>query len=414
MSFSRRDLLKLAGMSGLSTLLPEEKAPPEPIAALKPHLEGVEPIRVEEHKARLLRAQGLMGEAGLDALVLGPGTSLRYFTGAKWTLSERFFGVVLPAKGEPTWITPAFERLRAEEQIRVGGDIRAWEEDESPYARVAGALRDHKAAAVGIEEALPFAFSEGIGHASPSSRLASATAVTAGCRMIKDSHEIALMRRACEITVLAHQAVFRSLREGMTQEEVAHLSSVAHDRLGAHGGSLVLFGSDAAFPHGTTKPQPLKAGDFVLIDGGGDVHGYLSDITRTGVFSKRATDRQRKVWETVRKAQEAAFSALKPDVPCEEVDGAARRVIETAGFGSHYATFKHRLGHGIGMDGHEWTYLVRGNRTLLRPGMCFSNEPGIYIPGELGCRLEDIMYVTGTGGDHMAAWPGTPEEPAVL
>jgi Xaa-Pro dipeptidase len=355
-----------------------------------------------------------MAGAGLDAIVIGPSTSLRYFTGARWGLSERFFGAVIPKKGLPVWVTPAFERTRAEEQIRIGTDIRAWEEDESPYALVAGALRDANAQKVGVEETLPYVFSEGISRSAPQVHLESATGVTAGCRMIKDAHEIALMRRACEITVHAHRAVFASLKEGMTQEEVAHLSKAAHEKLGIEGGSLVLFGADAAFPHGTTKPGPLKPGEFVLIDGGGEVHGYVSDITRTGVFGAKPTERQRTVWNTVRKAQEAAFAALKPGAPCEGVDHAARAVIEAAGFGAGYSVLKHRLGHGIGMDGHEWTYLVKRNETLLRPGMCFSNEPGIYIPGELGCRLEDIMFVTEGGSDHMTKWPGTPEDPAVV
>jgi Xaa-Pro dipeptidase len=419
MPLSRRDVLKLSGVSALSTMLPSQKLGsaqevPSTIAALKPMSEGVDPISLDEHKARLVRAQQLMQEGGLDGLVVGPGTGLRYFTGARWGLSERFFGMVLPRTGDPSWVTPSFERARAEEQIRIGSDIRAWEEDESPYVLVAGVLRDHKAEKVGIEETLPFVFSEGISRNFPSAHLVGASAVTAGCRMIKDAHEISLIRRACEITVHAHRAVFSSLREGMTQEGVAHLSTLAHERLGIPGGSLVLFGPDAAFPHGTTKPRPLKSGDFVLLDGGGDLHGYTSDISRTGVFGAPPTDRQRHVWETVRKAQEAAFQALKPGALCQSVDAAARAVIESAGFGSDYKTFKHRLGHGIGMDGHEWTYLVRGNTTPLKPGMCFSNEPGIYIPGELGVRLEDIMFVTESGSDHMARWSGTPEDPAVV
>jgi Xaa-Pro dipeptidase len=418
MSLSRRDLLKLSGVSALGTVLPQKPAPQTPlppsIAALKPMIDGVTPTSVDEHKARLQRAQQLMRENSLDAVVVGPSTSLRYFTGARWGLSERFFGAVLPANGDPTWITPAFERTRAEQQITIGSDIRAWEEDESPYALVAAALRDRKAAQIGIEETLPFVFSEGIGHALPAARLLSATPVTAGCRMIKDVHELALIRRACEITVQAHRAVFAALREGMTQETVSQLSSAAHEQLGVQGGSLVLFGPDAAYPHGTAHPRPLKAGDFVLIDGGGELHGYASDITRTGVFGAPPTERQRRIWDTVRAAQEAAFRALRPGAPCQSVDAAARAAIDAAGFGSDYHALKHRLGHGIGMDGHEWTYLVRRNETLLKPGMCFSNEPGIYIPGELGVRLEDIMFVTESGSDHMARWAGTPEEPAVV
>jgi Xaa-Pro dipeptidase len=231
--------------------------------------------------------------------------------------------------------------------------------------------------------------------------------------VIKDAHEIALMRRACEITVRAHRAVFASLKEGMTQSEASRLSTEAHRRLGMGGGALVLFGPDAAFPHGTTKPQPLKAGEVVLMDGGGRLHGYASDITRTGVFGAPPTARQREVWDVVRRAQEAAFKAARPGVECQAVDAAARKVVVEAGFGPDYKYFTHRVGHGIGMDGHEWTYLVRGNTTKLRPGMCFSDEPGIYVPGEMGIRHEDIIFITEEGAENMTKWSGTPEEPAV-
>jgi Xaa-Pro dipeptidase len=400
---------------------PAEAAPaaegdvPPPVAALRAMTEGVSPIATEEHRARIARGQALLRESGLDALVLAPGTSLAYFTGARWGQSERLFAAVITREGDPAWVTPAFERQRALEQVRVGGDVRAWQEDESPYALVAGILRDRAAAAgrVGIEETVPFVFADGIGRAAPAARLESGTPVTAGCRVIKDAHEVALMRRANQITMAAHRAVFASLREGMTQAEASRLSVEAHRRLGMTGGALVLFGPDAAFPHGTTQPRPLARGDVVLIDGGGRLHGYASDITRTAVFGARPTDRQRAVWDAVRRAQQAAFEAARPGVEAQAVDAAARKVIEDAGFGPGYRYFTHRLGHGIGMDGHEWTYLVRGNATRLQPGMCFSDEPGIYIPGELGVRHEDILVVTDAGADNMTKWTGPPEEPAV-
>jgi Xaa-Pro dipeptidase len=356
-----------------------------------------------------------MGEAGLDAVVLASGSSLAYFTGAQWGLSERFFGAVIAREGDPAWITPAFEKQRGLEQIKLGGDVRAWEEHESPYALVAGILRDRRAGGrVGIEETMPFAFVDGIAKALPAAKLENATPVSAGCRMIKDAHEIALMRRANQITVAAHRAVFASLKEGMSQSQVAALSAAAHRALGMPGGSLVLFGPDAAFPHGTTKPQPLKPGDVVLMDGGGRLHGYSSDITRTGVFGAPPTERQRKVWDVVRQAQDAAFKAARPGVECQALDAAARKVIEDKGFGPDYKHLTHRLGHGIGMDGHEWTYLVRGNTTKLRPGMCFSDEPGIYIYGEMGIRHEDIIFITEAGAENMTKWTGSPEEPAVV
>ena len=421
MSFSRRELFQLSSAGALGFALPagSEAAAmdevPAPLAALKPMAEGVSPITVEERKARIARAQRLMAEAGLDAVLMAAGSALAYFTGAEWSNSERFFGAVLPREGDPAWVTPAFERRRAEEQIQIGGDVRAWQEHESPFALVAAILKDRRAVGrVGVEETMPFVFADEIARSIPGTRMERATAVTAGCRMIKDAHELSLMRRACEITVAAHRAVFASLREGMTQAEVARLSSEAHRRLGMPGGSLVLFGADAAFPHGTTKPQPLKKGEVVLLDGGGRLHGYASDITRTGVFGAPPTDRQRKVWDVVRRAQDAAFRTARPGVECQAVDAAARKVIEDAGFGPDYAHFTHRLGHGIGMDGHEWTYLVRGNETKLQPGMCFSDEPGIYIVGEMGIRHEDIIFITPDGAENMTKWTGTPEEPAVV
>ena len=421
MLVSRRDWLVGAGALAAGSRLPGTvAAAPEPLppalAVLAPMTGGVEPISLDERRARIDRAQMLMARERLDALIVGPGTSLLYFTGARWRISERFFGMVLPRSGAPAWIAPAFEQDRAREQIQIGSDLRTWEEHESPYALIASALADHKAATgrIGVEETLPFVFADGVGQAAPAARMASATPVTAGCRMIKDAHEIALMRRACEITMRAHRAVFQSLKEGMTRSEAARLCVQAHERLGVKGGALVLFGADAAFPHGTQNPQPLRSGDVVLIDGGGKLHDYASDITRTAVFGAKPTDRQRRIWDVVRRAQQAAFEAARPGAECQAVDAAARKVIAAGGFGEGYARFTHRVGHGIGMNGHEWTYLVRGNTTPLRPGMCFSDEPGIYIPGEIGVRHEDIITITPDGAANLTRWSGTPEDPAVL
>jgi Xaa-Pro dipeptidase len=424
MTLPRRDLLRLSIASAAAALAPrlaraQSPAPgdeaPNAIDALRPLTDGVTPITVDEHRARIARAQALMRGEGLDAVVLASGSGLAYFTGAEWGLSERFFGAVITRDGDPAWVTPAFEKARALEQIQIGGDIRAWEEHESPSALVASILRERKATGrVGIEETMPFTFANEIGAALPAARLVSATPVTAGCRVIKDAHELALMRRANEITMRAHRAVFQSLREGMTQGQASALSAQAHRKLGMNGGALVLFGPDAAYPHGTTRPRPLRRGDVVLIDGGGRLHGYASDITRTSVFGAPPTERQRRVWDVVRQAQQAAFEAARPGVEAQSVDAAARRVVEEAGFGPGYKYFTHRVGHGIGMDGHEWTYFVRGNTTKLRPGMCFSDEPGIYIPGEMGVRHEDCIFITETGAENFTKWTGSPEDPAVV
>jgi Xaa-Pro dipeptidase len=425
-SHNRRDFFKHSGTAALaaslsSTAVPlvraeQEGSLPAPIAALKPLVAGIPPITMEERRVRIAKAQSLLAETGLQALVMASGTSLDYFTGARWGLSERFFGCVITREGDPAWVTPAFEKARALEQVKVGKDVRAWEEHESPSVLVASILKDRGVAAgkIGIEETMPFTFADAIGKALPSAQIVNGTPITAGCRMIKDAHEIALMRRANEITVASHRAVFASLKEGMTQDQVAGLSAAAFQKLGMAGGSLVLFGKDAAFPHGTTNPAPLKAGDAVLLDGGGRLHGYAADITRTGIFGAKPTDRQRLIWDTVRKAQDAAFRAAKPGVECQAVDAAARKVVTDAGFGKDYEMFGHRVGHGIGMDGHEWTYFVRGNTTRLRPGMCFSDEPGIYIYGEIGVRHEDCIFITETGAENMTKWSGTPEDPAVV
>ncbi len=424
MTLSRRRMLQLSGCAGALSALGATRARaqapptdelPAPIRALQPMLDGTQPIGPDEHRARLVRAQALLADAGLDAIVVGPGSGLRYFTGGEWGLSERFFGFVLGRRGDPTWIVPAFERDRALEQIRTGSDVRAWQEDESPYAFVARALKDAAASGrVGIEEAMPFAFADGIAQTAPAVRLVSATPVTAGCRMVKDAHELALMRRAAEITVRAHRAVFESLKEGVSVAQVSGWSAAALRRLGVRGGALVLFGPDAAFPHGTEKPRALQAGDVVLVDGGGRLHGYASDITRTAVFGAPPTERQRRIWDLVRKAQQAAFAVARPGVECHAIDAAARRVIEEGGFGGGYKHLTHRLGHGIGLDGHEWPYMVRGNATRLVPGMTFTDEPGIYIPGELGIRHEDTVVVTADGCENLTKWSGTPEEPAVV
>jgi len=411
-----------AALAALDTTGAAAQAPtadelPAPIRALGPLVEGVEPIGRDEHAARLRRAQALLPESGLDAIVVGPGSSLRYFTGTEWGLSERFLGFVLRREGDPVWVVPGFERDRAHEQIQIGTDVRTWEEDESPYALVAAALKEGGAATgrVGIEETMPFAFSDGIAQAAPALRVTSATGVTAGCRMVKDAHEVALMRRACEITVRAHRAVFQSLKEGVTVAEASAWSAAAHRKLGVRGGSLVLFGPDAAFPHGTTKPRTLQAGDVVLIDGGCRLHGYASDITRTAVFGAPPTERQRRVWDLVRDAQKAAFAAARPGVECQAIDAAARSVIERGGFGPGYKYLTHRLGHGIGLDGHEWPYMVRGNTTKLAAGITFTDEPGIYVPGELGIRHEDTVVVSESGCENLAPrWSGTPDEPAVV
>jgi Xaa-Pro dipeptidase len=379
-----------------------EAAKPLPgsIQRLRPLSPPVVPISDAERLARIEKARRLMADNGMAAMFLEPGSSMYYYTGVRWSLSERPFGVVIPAKGELAYITPGFEEERARELIKFSNDVRVWQEDESPYARVAEILRDRGIASgkVGFEERVRFFITDGIRREAPHLEFVSATPVTAGCRMFKSSAELALMQRANDITIAAYRASFPTLHAGMTQAELARTIAAAHQKLGADGGALVLFGVSSAFPHGTTKPAVLKEGDTVLVDGGCTVEGYASDISRTTVFGK-PSQRQRDVWDLEKRAQNAAFAAARVGATCESVDAAARKVITDAGFGPGYKVpgLPHRTGHGIGLDGHEWTNFVPGNTTRIQPGMCFSDEPTIVIYGEFGIRLEDCLYIKDDG-----------------
>jgi Xaa-Pro dipeptidase len=376
---------------------------PPAIAALTPMKDGVVAISVDERKARLEKARTLMTNNRLDAVMLTGGTSMVYFTGMNWGNSERLTCAVIPAKGNPFIVTPKFEEERTVEQARLGPlgaatAVLTWEEHENPYELVARGLRDAGVAtgALGMEETVKHVFAAGVGAAARNVRIVSGTPVTAGCRIVKDEHELALMRHASAVTLKAYEAAYKSLKEGMTQGDFARLVSQAHERLGYTGGAGVQVGEFSALPHGSATPQTVREGSILLIDGGCKVEGYSSDISRTFVLGK-ATDRMKQVFEVELRAQTAALKAAKPGVPCEAVDAAARKVIEDAGFGPGYKYFTHRVGHGMGMDGHEWPYLVKGNTLPLAPGMTFSDEPGIYIPGEFGVRLEDDMYITADG-----------------
>jgi Xaa-Pro dipeptidase len=394
MRTSRRKFLA----AGVSTLAIAEA--PDPIRELRPMTAGIQPITDDERRARMEKARRLMHENKIGALFLEGGSSMFYFAGTQWGLSERTFGMIIPAEGDPAWVVPGFEEARAREVIRFGADIRTWEEDESPYRRIAQILKDRGVSAgrVAVEEQVRFFVYDGIRKEMPAAEFVTADPVTAGCRMIKSPSEIALMQRAADITIEAYRAGLATLSEGMRHTDLAQNIMAAYAALGVEGEISVSFGKNTAFPHGSIEPQKLRPGDMVLIDDGCVVEGYRSDITRTVVFGK-PTDRQREIWSLERKAQDAAFAAAKPGATCESVDTAARKVITDFGFGPDYKVpgLPHRTGHGIGLDMHEWTYLVRGNKTRLQPGMCFSDEPTISIYGEFGVRLEDCMYITDTG-----------------
>ena len=383
----------IASAAGAAAQLSSAQDTPDAIKKLRPMLNGVQPITDAERRARIDKAQRLMRENKLDAIVLENGTSMFYFTGTGRNPGERISALVIPAKGELAWVVPNTHLA-----MKSGSDIRVVQDDADAFKKLAQVLKDRGASRVGIEERVRFAVYDGIRQQAPSLEFLSADPVTAGCRMIKSPAEIALLQRANDITIEAYRAAFTTMHEGMTNGELAKNISAAFNALGTSGGAMAIFGKYTAFPHGSIAPQKLREGDLVLIDDGVSVEGYQSDITRTVIFGK-PTDRQKFIWDLERKAQDAALAAAQVGATCESVDAAARNVITKGGFGPGYKTpgLPHRTGHGIGLDGHEWTNFVKGNKTRLQPGMCFSDEPTIAIYGEFGVRLEDCLYVTESG-----------------
>jgi Xaa-Pro dipeptidase len=422
---SRRRFLKTGSIAaGAGLALPAlahsvecEKDLPPAIAALQTRRAEAKPITIEERAERQEKARRLMRENNLSAILLPQGTSLTYFSGIRWEGGERLFAMLLPAKGQAFYVAPAFEEGRAREQIAQSPegkepDVRVWQENESPYALVAQGLSDRglSSGMIGIEETAKFLFSDSLKRAAANATFTSATPVTAGCRMIKSRQEIDLMRLAAKVTLAAYETTYHSMKTGMTQHDVAGLIESAHRKLGFEGGAEVQVGEFSSFPHGSVQPQEIREGTIVMIDGGCSVEGYQSDITRTFVLGK-PSDKMKRVFEIVHRAQSAALEAAKPGVEAGSVDAAARKVITDAGYGPDYKYFTHRLGHGMGMDGHEWPYLVRGNTTKLQPEMTFSDEPGIYIRGEFGIRLEDDMHITDNGAELFTPQSSSLENP---
>jgi Xaa-Pro dipeptidase len=415
---SRRQFFQAAGVLSAGVLArkitaahSEDNASlPPAFAALKALAGRVHPVTPDEFRQRIEHAQRLMADAPAapsgspsqaakyDALFFAPGTSLYYFTGIRWGLSERLVGLVIPRTGHPVLVVPAFEEGRLREKLHLPLEVRIWQEDQSPTKIAAAALADQniRTGRIGIEETTGFTFSDHLRNAAPSFEYASADSVTIACRAHKSAHELELMRLACEATFDVFRATFASLKEGMSQDDIARLVEVGFAKMNLHGGALVLLGASAALPHGTLRPQKLKEGDVVLIDGGCGVDGYASDVTRTSVYGK-PSEKISHAFELVRKSQDAALDAARAGRLSGTVDDAARGVIVNGSYGPDYKFFTHRLGHGIGLDGHEHPYLVRGSQTVLEPGMTFSNEPGIYVPGEFGLRCEDDMVIAADG-----------------
>ena len=374
------------------------------------------PIGREERLARLAKARSLMHANGIGAIIVESGASLDYFTGVQWWRSERLTGAVIPATGDPIIVTPFFERPSIEESLGIPAEVRTWHEDVEPLGLVADFLRERGLASspIGMEETNRYFILDKLNQQLPGARVVSANPVVRGCRMIKTDAEIALMQAASDITLAAFAYTWPHLKAGMSRADIDAMIGKATEALGgSYDGGLVLLGEGTAYPHGTRKPQPVERGINVLFDCGCDVLGYKSDISRSFVWGADPTAEQRKVWDQMARGQQIANAAAKVGAPAGSVDDAVRSAYESWGYGPGYKLpgLSHRTGHGIGMEGHEPVNLVHGETTPLAPGMCFSNEPGIYLPGKFGIRLEDCFHMTAAGPKWFSVPPRSLEEP---
>jgi Xaa-Pro dipeptidase len=408
MRISRRRVLSVAGASAaLASLAPQRLLAADTASGLKSMTVDVVPIGRPEYLSRIDKARALMGKHDIGALLVEPGASLVYFTGVEWWRSERLTAAVIPREGDVVIVTPHFEEPSVRESLRILADVRVWNEDENPLVTVAGVLRDRKVtASVGVEETVRFFAVDALQRAMPGVRVVNGAPVVRGCRMVKSPAELALMQKASDITIAAYRHVWPRIKAGMSNREVGAMIDAAHAALGASPEfGLVLLGEASAYPHGSGKPQAVREGEVVLMDCGCSVQGYHSDISRSFVYGT-ATAEQRKVWQQMRDGQQVAIETARVGVPAGAVDDAVRAQYEKWGYGPGYKLpgLSHRTGHGIGMDGHEPVNLVHGETTALAPGMCFSDEPGIYLPGKFGIRLEDCFHM----GPEKPVWFSTP------
>lgn len=376
---------------------------------------SVKPITAKERQARIKKAQSLMAEHDMAAIIIEPGAAMDYFTGIQWWRSERLTAVVIPREGDIAVVTPFFEAPSVKETLQVGKDIRVWQEHESPFEQVKQILKDRKVTKgnIGFEQSVRYFVLNGLMPLLPDMKNVSAEPVTLGCRMYKSAHELRLMHKANEITLQAYDHVYKNLEAGMSQGDVKGLMQSAQQKLGGSGiWTMALFNEASAYPHGTRQEQVLREGSVVLMDCGCSVHGYQSDISRTFVFGE-ASKKQRKVWQLVRDGQQRVFEQAQPGNTAGSVDERVRQFYNEQGYGPGYQLpgLSHRTGHGIGMEGHERVNFVKGEKQKLAPGMCFSNEPGIYIPGEFGVRLEDCLYITDKGPQWFTRPPQSLDKP---
>jgi Xaa-Pro dipeptidase len=403
--FTRRALLR--GACALPLIVPAMARRASAAAAaasppdLKPITGNAAPISAAERRARIAKVQALMEQHKVGALLVESGSSLEYFTGIRWPRSERTTAALIPARGDVIVVTPAFEEPSVRETLAVAGDVRPWNEPDSPFAAIVQGLRDRgvHAGTVAVEPTMRFFIIDGVRKVSNGYEIASGDFLVRACRMIKSPAELALMQTANNVTIAALRYVHQHVERGMSAPDIADLMNAATTALGGSPEfALVLLNEASAYPHGSLKPESVRDGSTILMDCGCSVHGYQSDISRTWVHGT-PTPRQRKVWSTVRRGQEIALETAKVGVAVGQLDDAVRAYYESEGWGPGYKLpgLSHRTGHGIGLDGHEPAYLVHGDATPLEYGMCFSDEPGIYIPGEFGVRLEDCWYMTVGG-----------------
>jgi len=411
----RRSFLTGAAAATAAMTLPFDPATAAAAESLKP-IPIPPPISSGERLERIAKAKRLMQQHGIGAIIVESGPSLDYFTGIQWWRSERLTAAVIPASGDPVIVTPFFERPSVAESLSIPAEIRTWNEDEEPLKLVAGFLRERGVASapVGFEETDRFFILDRLGRQLPNLRDISANPVVRGCRMIKSRQELELMQAANDIMLASLRYAAVRTKEGMTPADIDALIARGQNQLGgSYDGGLVLLGEASAYPHGSHKPQLVKRGEIVLMDCTCAVHGYQADITRTYVFGAEPTAEQRKVWDQVRRGQQIAIEAAKVGVPAGAVDDAVRAAYESWGYGPGYKLpgLSHRTGHGIGMEVHEPVYLVHGETTPLAPGMCFSDEPGIYIPGKFGVRLEDCWHMTEAGPKFFTQPPPSIDRP---
>jgi Xaa-Pro dipeptidase len=412
---SRREFIATgAAAAGMAALAPVRLFAQEAAAALRPMTGGVVPISRAEHLARIARAQALMRAQGLFALMIEPGASMVYFTGVQWHRSERLTAAILPRDGTPCIVTPHFEEPSVRESLKVPADVRVWNEDEDPLRTVAGFLADRRLTGpVGIEETVRFFAVDNLRRARPGLEIRPGASVVRGCRMIKSAHELALMQTASDITIAAYRHTHGRIERGMTPGQIGAIMNGATQALGgAPEFALILLGEASAYPHGSDQPQRVREGEVVLMDCGCSIEGYQSDISRTFVFGV-ANAEQRRVWDQVHQGQQIANEAARIGRPAGSVDDAVRAQYERWGYGPGYRLpgLSHRTGHGIGLDGHEPVNLVHGETTPLGPGMCFSNEPGLYLPGKFGIRLEDCFHMTEAGPRWFSTPPPSLDDP---